>query len=248
MTEPGDVKRRRGDTIEIDGGYQHRAVTEGFVVQRFWHDLKTKTIGRIAPPGAEWEVLDVGCGSGVVASFLARRARTVHAVDANPRAIEFARQAFQAGNLHFHLGLADEIEFRPGQFDAIYCLELVEHLYWDQVIQLLGRLRRFLKPSGVVFLTTPNYHSAWPVLEKAVDLLGLVPELEGEQHVSKATKRRLSELAVRCGFEETASGRFCGLAPFTSVLGWGLATKVDAIEARWGCPFGNLLYALWRNP
>jgi SAM-dependent methyltransferase len=172
----------------------------------------------------------------------------VYAVDANPKAIEFARQTYRDENLHFHLGLADEIEFAPEQFDAIYCLELIEHLYWDQVTGLLGRLKQYLKPSGLVFLTTPNYHSAWPVLEKTVDLLKLVPVLDGEQHVSKATRRRLSDLAIRSGYEEVTSGRFCGLAPFSSVLGWGLASRIDEIEARWGCPFGNLLYALWKKP
>jgi ubiquinone/menaquinone biosynthesis C-methylase UbiE len=245
--EPRSEVRRRGDTIDIDGGYQYRALTEGFVVQRFWHRLKQTTIERVAPPGSDWDVLDVGCGSGVVSAFLASRAREVHAVDSNRSAVEFARKTFPLENLHFHLGVADEIEFADEQFDGIYLLELIEHLYWEQVTHLLGRLKRFLKPSGVIFLTTPNYRSAWPVLEEAVDCLGLVPRMDGEQHVSRATKRRLSELASRCGFEEIASGKFSGLAPFVSVVGWRVAEKLDAVEARWGCPFGNLLYALWRK-
>jgi SAM-dependent methyltransferase len=238
---------RTGDTIEIDGGYQHRALTRGFVVQRFWHRLKTVTIERVAPPTPEMAVLDLGCGSGVVANWLAERARTVDAADANPRAIEYARRTFVRENLAFHLATADALPFPEGHFDRIYVLEFIEHLYWGQLAALFTGLRALLAPGGTVFLTTPNYRSPWPLLEAAMDRFGLAPHMEGEQHVSHPTPRLLDSLAAASGFEVVRRGRFAGVAPFAAAASWRLAETLDRVEHRLGCPLGSLLYALWRK-
>ncbi|MGE5237124.1 MAG: class I SAM-dependent methyltransferase [Acidobacteriota bacterium] len=239
--------RRTGDAIAIPGSYQFDALHTGFVVQRYWHHLKIEALERAAPPCPDEVVIDIGCGSGVIADRLASRAREVHALDANPSAIEFARRQFPRSNLHFHLGLADEADFGGEMFDRIYLLEFIEHLYWEQLVALFGRLATWLKPGGTVFLTTPNYHSAWPLVEHVMDLLHLTPEMHTAQHVSRATRRRLTDLARQCGFEQEQIGRVVGLAPFVSPLGWRLAERVDALERLAGCPLGHLLYALWRK-
>ncbi|MFI5179810.1 MAG: class I SAM-dependent methyltransferase [Thermoanaerobaculia bacterium] len=238
---------RTGDTIDIEGAYQHRALTEGFVVQRFWHRLKTVTIERVAPPEPQMRVLDLGCGSGVVSAYLAERSRTVDAVDANLRAIAYARGAFPRENLTFHLARADALPFPEGRFDRVYILEVLEHLYWEQLRTLAAEVHRLLAPAGTVFLTAPNYHSPWPVLEATVDLLRFAPHMEGEQHVSRPTPRRLRELADASGFDTLVQGRFAGLAPFSSIVSWRLAETIDRAETRIGCPLGSLLYALWRK-
>lgn len=239
---------RRGDTIDIDGAYQHRALTDGFIVQRFWHHLKTVMIERVAPPEPWMRVLDLGCGSGVVSEWLAARAQTVDAVDANARAVEYARRTFPRGNLTFHLATADTLPFAEGRFDRIYALEFIEHLYWGQVAALFTRLRPLLAPGGTVFLTTPNYRSPWPLLEATMDVLGLAPRMDAEQHVSRPTPRRLRDLAATCGFAVQRQGRFAGAAPFAAAVSWRFAESLDCAEHSLGCPLGSLLYALWRKP
>ncbi len=250
MTGPRarEAARRTGDEIAIPGRYQYDALHHGVAVQRLWHRLKIEALVRVALPGPAETVVDVGCGSGVVADLLAGHAAEVHALDANPSAIDFARAQFPRPNLHFHLGLADEVELPPASVDRVYLLEVIEHLYWEQLPVLFGRVARWLKPGGGVFLTTPNYRSAWPAIEKVMDLLRLAPEMGGSQHVSHPTRRRLDALAGRCGFVPVASGRAVGVAPFVAAVSWRLAVRMDALERRLGSPFGNLLYALWRRP
>jgi SAM-dependent methyltransferase len=247
MDTTGAERVRTGDTIDIDGGYQHRALTEGFVVQRFWHSLKTVTIERVAPPEPGTTVLDLGCGSGVVADWLAQRAGAVDAVDANSRAIDYARRTFVRENLAFHLATADALPFPEGRFDRIYVLEFIEHLYASQLAALFARVRTLLAPRGTVFLTTPNYRSPWPLLEGAMDRLGLAPHMEGEQHVSRPTPRLLRSLAAASGFSVERQGRFAGAAPFVAAVSWRLAEALDRAEHRLGSPLGSLLYSLWRK-
>lgn len=237
------VPVRTGDAIEIPGGYQFDALHRGFVVQRFWHQSKLELVEVLGLPEPTMTVLDLGCGSGVVADFLALTAGMVHAIDGNAAAIEFAQGRFQRPNLTFRLGLVHELDFSPGTFDAIYLLEVIEHLYEQQTMQLLASLKPLLKPSGRLLLTTPDYHSAWPFVEWLMDVLHLAPRMKEHQHVHKLTRSRLRGLAGQSGFVVTRCFREWGLAPFCSVFGWRFAEGVRAMERRLKGPFGMLICA-----
>jgi len=239
--------RRTGDAVAIPGDYQARALHQGFVVQRFWHALKLDLIDRVLPPQAGARVLDVGCGSGVIAHHLAARAAHVDAVDANPSAIAYARAAYANANLHYHLGYVDALAFPDESFDQAYCLEVIEHIYEPQVRSLLSRLARLLRPGGTLLLTTPNYHSLWPLIEWALDALQLAPRMQHEQHVFKLSRARLQALGRAAGLDQVRLGRFCGAAPFASVISWRVAAALNRLENRFGNPLGNLLFAVWRR-
>jgi len=236
---------RRGDTRPIAGDYQAQALGAGFVVQRFWHTLKFRLIERVCPPRPGTRVLDVGCGSGVIANYLAQRARFVDAVDGNPSAIDFARANAAGDNMAFHLALIDEMPFENDSFDQIYCLEMIEHIHEHQVRALMSRLHALLTDGGELLVTTPNYASPWPVIEWCMDLLHLSPRLKGDQHVSRWTPRRLRAIGREASLVERKVGRFCGTAPFVSVLSWSLALSVDGLETRIANPLGNLVYGVW---
>jgi energy-converting hydrogenase Eha subunit A len=53
------MRRRTGDVVEIDGDYQHRALTEGSAIQRFWHCSKQLSIRKHLPPAPSDEIIDV---------------------------------------------------------------------------------------------------------------------------------------------------------------------------------------------
>mgnify|MGYP000501243773 CR=1 FL=1 len=240
-THPG---WRRSDPVAIPGSYQYDALVAGPAPQRFWHRRKLELVRSLTPPRAGMRALDVGCGSGVVAAFLADQGAEVDAVDTNEDALRFARSQFEGGNLRFHLTAANEMAFADGSFDLIVCLEVIEHLPAAQVAALFGLLGRLLAAQGVLLVTTPNGASLWPLIERAMDLFGLSPPMHGEQHITRFTRGRLEHALKAAGLEVLRSGRFCGLAPFVAGLSWRLAARLDTLECRVGQPLGNLLYAL----
>ena len=239
--------RRVGDTIAIGGDYQFNALNNGFIVQRFWHSLKFKTIERIAPPDHTSTVMDLACGSGVIADYLAQTAAEVHGVDGNQSAIDFARTTFVRPNLHFHHKLADELSFSEASFDLIFMLEFLEHIYFDQAVSLLTSLGSFLRPGGRIVVTTPNYRSLWPLIEFLLDRSGLTPTMAEHQHVWRPTRAKLQELADRSGFKVIHLGKDFGLAPFMSIFGWRTASMIDELEHKIGNPLGNLLSAVFQK-
>ena len=241
-------ERRKGDTVEVPGDYQARALTVGPVIQRFWHGQKLHLLQTVCPPRPDSRVLDAGCGSGVVANFLAACAQSVDAVDSNPAAIEFARANAPGPNVRFHLGLVDEIGPELGPFDRIYCMEVIEHIGGRQIRTMFRRFRDLLAPAGRLLVTTPDYASFWPAIEWVMDHLHLAPRMRGDQHVTRLTAPRLVRLLRAARLEVLEVGRFCGLAPFLSVLSWKLAEAVRQAECRLGTPLGHLLFAVARKP
>ncbi|HPD13589.1 MAG TPA: methyltransferase domain-containing protein [Planctomycetota bacterium] len=235
---------RRGDPVAIPGSYQYDALVAGPAVQRFWHRRKLELVSALVLLRAGMRALDVGCGSGVVAHFLAGQGAEVDAVDANEGAIRFARARFERGNLRFHLTAANEMAFADGSFDLIVCLEVIEHLPAAQVAALLGLLGRLLAAEGALLVSTPNGASLWPVIERLMDLFGLSPPMRGEQHITRFTRGRLVQALGAAGLDVRRSGRFCGVAPFLAGVSWRLAERLDTLEHRVGQPLGNLLYAL----
>lgn len=240
--------RRTGDTIAIDGAYQYKALTEGNPIQRFWHEAKQLVIDRFLPPEPGDFVLDVGCGSGVIANHLAEQGAKVIAVDGNPSAIAFAQKQFPSEKIQFVNGLVDEV-FEAGRpVDKIYCLEVIEHVYYEQVVKMLQAFHTLLKPGGQVFLTTPNYASLWPVIEFACDKLQKTATMRGEQHVCHFTPRRLRTVCREAGFDVEHLSSFCLAAPWVAPLGNGLARRMHNLEVALPVTVGSILLVVIRKP
>lgn len=243
------MTQRAGDTTAIPGDYQYRALTQGNAVQRFWHYSKQLAIKQFLPPSPSDVVVDIGCGSGVITSFLGESGATVLGIDNNPEAIQFARGHFSRPNVKFHLGLVEE--FNPAHYepvDKIYCLELIEHIYLHQARELLKNFYHLLKPRGKVFLTTPNYHSPWPLLEWLMDKARLAPPLSEHQHVERYHSKKLRALAEDGGFRIEKMATMCQLAPWAAPIRWTLAERIHGWESRSPLAMGCILIAILVKP
>src|ERR1700745_1600982 len=141
------LKRREGEAIHISGDYQAQALKSDRAAQRFWHEAKFRLIERIAMPGKDERVLDAGCGSGTISHFLSLHAGEVIGTDSNPSAIDFARIAYNAPNLQFRLGQFENL-VGDKPFDRIYCIEVIEHLYERQVVEVLSLFHKVTNPHG----------------------------------------------------------------------------------------------------
>jgi 2-polyprenyl-3-methyl-5-hydroxy-6-metoxy-1,4-benzoquinol methylase len=221
--------RREGDAIRISGDYQARALKSDRAAQRFWHEAKFRLIERVAIPSKRERVLDAGCGSGTVSQFLSLHAGEVIGVDSNPSAISFASSTYNAPNLQFRLGHFEDLTAAK-QFDRIYCIEVIEHLYEAQAAEALSVFHKMTTPGGQLFLTTPNYRSAWPLIEWLLDKFALVATLDEAQHVTHFTKGKLCAVLSRAGWRVRQIGTFNGVAPFLAPISHRLALGLERFE------------------
>jgi 2-polyprenyl-6-hydroxyphenyl methylase/3-demethylubiquinone-9 3-methyltransferase len=127
--------------------------------QRALHALNPARLGyvsaRTALAGAR--VLDVGCGGGLLSEALAAAGAQVTAIDLAPDLLKVARlHGIESGvAVDYRLisveALAGE---RPGAFDAITCMELLEHV--PDPASVLSACATLLRPGGRLFVSTLN--------------------------------------------------------------------------------------------
>ncbi len=102
-------------------------------------------------------VADVGCGGGLLAEALTRHAARVTAIDLSPSMIEVAKLHASSVQLAIDYRVQSAAELAdeaPGQFSAVCCMELVEHVPDPEA--LIATLARLLRPGGSLFVATIN--------------------------------------------------------------------------------------------
>lgn len=132
--------------------------------QRPLHDLNPVRLGyvreRVELAGAQ--VLDVGCGGGLLSEALAREGAQVTALDLSPELVEIAKLHLLESRLtqpSLHVDyLLTSVEAlaaeRPGVFDLLTCMELLEHV--PDPAAMLEACAALLKPGGRLIVSTLN--------------------------------------------------------------------------------------------
>ncbi len=130
--------------------YEHYWSQEGLPRQgNIWPALQDLYEAWI-PKGTR--VLDVGCGDGLTSgAWLAANGRIYRGVDISSAAVSSARGA---GLDAAEISDAGSLPFEPNSFDAVVCIEVLEHLFDPAVA--LREITRILKPGGLFVATVPN--------------------------------------------------------------------------------------------
>jgi SAM-dependent methyltransferase len=106
------------------------------------------------------KVLDIACGTGVVAITAARRGAIVSALDITPELLEHAREnakIAECGPVEWSEGDAERLPYAEASFDVV--LSQFGHMFAPQPEIALSEMRRVLKPGGrVAFATWPPEH------------------------------------------------------------------------------------------
>jgi len=106
--------------------------------------------------GSGQAVLDVGCGTGVVAVTAAQRGARVSGADLTPELLERARENSQIAGVEIDWREADveALPFANDQFDAV--LSQFGHMFAPRPAIAIAEMLRVLKPGGVIAFST------WP--------------------------------------------------------------------------------------
>jgi SAM-dependent methyltransferase len=111
---------------------------------------------KFAKVRAGQNVLDLGCGTGVVAITAARIGARVHGVDLTPELLERARENASVANVEidFREGDAEALPFGNAEFDVV--LSQFGHMFAPRPEVAIREMLRVLKPGGIIAFTT------WP--------------------------------------------------------------------------------------
>ena len=97
-------------------------------------------------------VLDLGCGLGRHANYLAAQGFEVVGLDASSSGIEFATKAAAETGLEvkYQIGQFYELPFEDASFDYVLAWNVIYHGDGDVVRQTFSEIRRVLRPAGIL--------------------------------------------------------------------------------------------------
>lgn len=154
-------------------------------------------------------VVDVGCGGGLLSEALARAGAKLTGIDLGQKVIDIARLHLHESNLVVDYRVqssADLAAAEPAGFDAVCCMELIEHV--PDPAALVNDLAAMLKPGGWLFMSTLNRTPAafGAAILGAEYVMRMLPR--GTHHYAQFLKpSELSRLLRHAGLElEDVSG------------------------------------------
>jgi 2-polyprenyl-3-methyl-5-hydroxy-6-metoxy-1,4-benzoquinol methylase len=216
------------------------------------------------PSGAE--VLDVGCGNGVISRSLGEKGFAVKGIDVSEKAIVRARELNNFPNVRFEVVGAERLVADGHRYHAVICSEVLEHL--NDPGKLLGVLHQLLDENGVLIVTVPNGKGPrelfvtrpiiamqkknnwmWKAVQKTKRLFGykgttVQSSADDLTHIQFFTKSSLEDLASRHRFSIVRFGKTNfveDVFPFSF-----FSRKIKALQ-QLDCAFAELLPYQWNG-
>ena len=155
------------------------------------HDINPLRVNYINDlfPLNEKNILDVGCGGGILAESMARLGGNVTGIDQSDIAIKIAKLHAKENNLSIDyklLNIEDFLKKDSNKFDVITCLEMIEHV--PDPASIITSCAKKLKKNGRLYVSTINRNlkAFLFAIVGAEYILNLLPK--GTHHYDKFIK------------------------------------------------------------
>ena len=123
------------------------------------HDINPLRVNYINDlfPLDKQNILDVGCGGGILAESMAKLGGNVTGIDQSEIAIKIAQLHAKENNLSINyklLNIEDFLKKDSSKFDVITCLEMIEHV--PDPASIITSCSKKLKKNGRLYVSTIN--------------------------------------------------------------------------------------------
>ena len=171
--------------------------------------LRLDWINKQAPLAGK-QVIDIGCGGGILSESMAVLGANVTGIDMAPTPLQVAKlHLTETGQkVDYQQITAEEMaDKHSAEFDVVTCMEMLEHV--PDPASVVSACAKLVKPGGMVFLSTINRNpkSSAMAIVGAEYILKLLPK--GTHEYAKFI--RPSELASWCRAAELETGDMIGM-------------------------------------
>ena len=135
------------------------------IFQRFWHETRFKEVSKFIDPTPNGKILDIGSADGVFTKVILdkSKAKEILGIDVLKKSVDWANKHWKANKkMKFKLGDAHKLIFKANTFDAVFALEVMEHVFEPQIV--FREIRRVLKKKGYVIILVPSDNFLFKVI------------------------------------------------------------------------------------
>jgi|GEM_PF-2557717 len=236
--------------LGIPADYQYRAIRSKNFLQANWHKNKLLVLETLLKLTEDSSVLDLGTGSGNFELTYAGKLKKIVGVDYNDEPLAFLRdklkQAKQDNVMLLQTDIRDLSKAeRHAPFDMVISVDVIEHIPEHDALQVAKSIHQLIRKKGRVCIITPNYHSAWVLLESLLDKSALVPKFQSHQHVAKYSKKKLVNIFKQADLHLVAFRTFNTLS-FLAPFSW-LSALLCRMEIAREFIHGNMIAAVFER-
>lgn len=156
-----------------------------------------QVLERVTPKS---DVLDVGCGGGLLTSALSEAGGNVVGIDLDMDRVNLAKDT----QVSLSVGDGSRLPFKDGTFDIVVWNDFMHHLSTDDQVAFLFEAKRVLKPNGLVVGSEPN-----PANPLHFAFHSLIPS---ERGLLRSFDHHLREKFLTAGFEVVEHTRYHAFA------------------------------------
>jgi 2-polyprenyl-3-methyl-5-hydroxy-6-metoxy-1,4-benzoquinol methylase len=124
-------------------------------LQRYWHKRRFEEVENVITP-VKGKILDIGCADGMFSKVIFDKtgASKLIGIDVLKTSIAWANKHWKNPGMKFMVGDAHFLKFNTGEFDAVFALEVLEHVH--NPVMVFKEIKRIMKKNGYAVFLVPS--------------------------------------------------------------------------------------------
>jgi SAM-dependent methyltransferase len=182
---------------------------------------------RLILPRLSGKVLDAGSGEGYGVDMMRKSGLDAYGIDLSPEVVQRTCEKYGP---YYKPGSIMQIPHPDQSFDAVTCMEVIEHVSESDASKALTEIRRVLKTGGELILSTPNVRNS-------------TGSVVNDYHLKEYTSTEMTAKLEQAGYGDvTFFGLVCSNPAVKGMANSGVAQSWMKIKHMIGLnrPLGNL--------
>ncbi len=140
--------------VSVDPGVARADLGDAALDWAILRDRCPASVLRALAGAVEGDILDIGCGGGVLLRAMSALGRRVVGVDSSPAAVEVCRAAGASlpGPSEIHLCDVREFPIEPGRYAAVAAMTSLVAMRRSEMLAVLDKIKNGLRPGGVAYI------------------------------------------------------------------------------------------------
>jgi len=182
---------------DVPPNWYFKSIRENFL-QRCWHKRRFVEVGKIVEP-VDGKILDVGCADGIFTQVILKKskAKKIVGIDVMKNSVDWANKHWKRNKkMKFVVADVHKLPFKAGSFDAVFALEVLEHIF--KPAEVLKEIKRVMKKGGYGVFLVPSESILFKIVWFLWRFSGRM--IWKDTHVQEFSNSSLVELCRKSGF------------------------------------------------